>query len=415
MGDQILSIYSENLEKKRIAEDNLRRKFSLLDDLKKVVPWRMEIESRDSKSALKAMTCMTFSIEKDSNLRVVKAPDSGMPGWKGFNVCNSVFLCAICSSRERAERANRLKRCIAQHELNGGIVLMMTLTAPHTRDDGLKLTRGALKSASRSLGDSKIFRRLRIESGLIGVVRAWEETFAHANGWHPHSHQLLFLDAGIDAGHLRGQIFKVWKKLCLKNGLMKPEEFTRESDGSLKGLGVNIQEGNAVANYLMKSEELETRSQSEGLAYELTAGDQKIGKKGSFLPFDILRLAAKDIDLKKRGLPAQNAWALPVFLEYVEATFGTRMVTGLTALEGKLEVQQTVEEVDQEREEYEASLLVLAVFDRFKVKEIVHLKLRFEVLAWLGKDMSQKEVEDIINRMIAKSDIPIKQFEKVLL
>ena len=59
--------------------------------------------------------------------------------------------------------------------------------------------------------------------GYEGLIRSLEVMHG-ANGWHPHNHELWFLDEEID--HLEFQEFinNKWLEVCIKAGLVDSED-----------------------------------------------------------------------------------------------------------------------------------------------------------------------------------------------
>ncbi len=110
-------------------------------------------------------------------------------------VCGSVWACPTCGAKIRATRAEEVR--IVVEAVGFDRVAMLTLTVAHGLGDGLRSVRAGLTNAMRRFVRGKPWTRFKALNGIVGSIRALEATHGFQNGWHPHLHVLLLLDAPV--------------------------------------------------------------------------------------------------------------------------------------------------------------------------------------------------------------------------
>jgi hypothetical protein len=140
-------------------------------------------------------------------------------------------------------------------------------------------------------------------NGVIGTITAKEVTYG-ANGWHPHIHTLIALNANSDVSEIYSFYIKKWKKACEKAGLVN---FATEKDcKSFSDHAVDIQDNCSCMDYLTKSGLVKNETAGD---FELTGISNKIGRNGSMTFFEIVDIARKTGELKYIKLIEQYALA----------------------------------------------------------------------------------------------------------
>lgn len=112
--------------------------------------------------------------------------------FSGLQTCASVWCCPFCSENITAKRKAEVDAAMQWARQNGYAVAFVTYTARHKKTTKLLDFLADLRSAQRTLRQSTSWRRLPI----VGSITALEVTHSEANGFHPHSHQIVFLQAG---------------------------------------------------------------------------------------------------------------------------------------------------------------------------------------------------------------------------
>lgn len=204
--------------------------------------------------------------------------------FSGLQTCGSVWSCPCCSGTVSEQRRGELNALLVWARKNGYHPLMLTLTARHSRTDGLADLLDGMKKAKRALANHRTFKALRPD--LVGYVTATEVTGGGKNGWHPHFHQIMLLKAKDQA-----------------DAIAKVEVLRSPWLASLRGAGLDgagaafhVQGASAAGNYVTKW----------GAAEELTLSANKQAKsKDGRMPFQLLADYAEHDDKQAGALFAE--------------------------------------------------------------------------------------------------------------
>lgn len=281
-------------------------------------------------------------------------------------VCGDVWRCPVCAPYVAAERSKELRRVGQEHMAAGGGALLVTLTFRHTHENGLSrdlanaLERFA--AAREDLYRHRAFRALLKSVGYVGDVRTLEVTHG-SNGWHPHTHDLLFIEQplplageeverlveiGGQALNIRvrqpsplvqfGQdFFKLWRKIARKHGL----EVVRDAFRVQATLSTATEEDwDSLTGYIQDRHVIDF-SGGWDAAREMTGAASKLGRKGGRTPFQLLADFALDGDSEAGRL----------FQEYAAAFKGRRQLSWSSSLKKKYPAPEP-EKTDVEAAEY---------------------------------------------------------------
>jgi hypothetical protein len=290
-------------------------------------------------------------------VEVWRSPKHGTAHYGNLMTCGYVWSCPICAPKVAARRAVEVEQAITAHHQAGGRVLFLTLTVPHYAHDDLAQLlpdyTGALSSfwSRRGVKDA-----LRVV-GFAGSIRALEVTHG-GNGWHPHTHYLLFVnDLDVLAQSvLEDRLRLTWERVVSsklnRNVTVHGLSLVKVGGGSQNG-GTDEDAGQ-LARYVVKSLE----DSVWGAPQEMTRGHIKKGRQGGRTPFALLHDYATGDD--------KQAGAL--FVEFVRAFHGRRQLSWSKGLRSKL-LGSEVEVTDQqlaERVEQEALLLGTLTLDQWR-------------------------------------------------
>lgn len=264
-------------------------------------------------------------------ITVKTSPDGLHADFHGVQHCGSVWHCPMCSPKIARRRVREVLHAMKRHqsppEVTGpaagtgaesrepGELLFLTLTYQHGSEEaGRGLLAEALErftQARRDLTGSGSYRRALEQLGYLGGIRALESTFGEMNGWHVHSHEIMFFAGGLPYLELLERVRRlrrIWARLLIKNGMAglgvndTPAERRKKLRDLLRHCFV-IQAGPlAAGQYLLKfgKEPEQQRGGTWGPASELARSHLKRG--GS-------RHAEKDD--ASWGLPARCDHASP--------------------------------------------------------------------------------------------------------
>jgi len=220
--------------------------------------------------------------------------------------------------------------------------------------------------------------------GYAGQIKALEVTHGNANGWHPHTHEIWFLDRDTikksELKVLKQKIYKVWSQCAEKFGLGKPSE--------KHGIDIQYrdQEGNEAAGaYVSK------------WGYELTYSQTKLNndpKKGRS-PWAILDDLAQDWSSKDHRL-----WN-----EYAEAFHGKRQLFWSQGLKNKFGLNEVSDTEASDKEE----IVKVCDISTDHWHAIMWLKKRADVLE-MAESKTPEEVLDYLDELVKYNEA---EFDRV--
>jgi len=271
--------------------------------------------------------------------------------YSGLTVCGSIWICPICAAKISERRRNELKTAVATAKKNGYQVLLLTQTIPHYANQRLKPLMAKFATARTKQRQRQSWLKLSKRIGLVGSLRSLEITHG-VNGWHIHTHELLFIKPGADQVKIPFvllDILSTWQSACKSVGLPEPSV----------AHGVDLRDGSYADQYVNKW----------GLEEEMTKSHIKHGRKGSNTPFDFLRIVLATGDCDYADL----------FREYAKVFKGKRQLVwsrGLRDLLG-LDDELTDQELAEKEEEHAE---ILASLSLVQWRFILAKEVRGEVL-----------------------------------
>jgi len=192
----------------------------------------------------------------------------------GLMSCGSVWQCPVCASKITEKRRTELKIAEDVWKLNGGQVVMETLTVPHYLSDNLEELLKKIGDAFRHFTNNRTWKKLASAYGILHRIRCLEVTYGYhkkGNGWHPHFHVLFFLKDTLEEQDLRflqSDHLALWQFACISVGLPEPN----------KAHGLTISSPEDASKYVSKW----------GMVEEMTKGHLKQGKTDGLAPFALL-------------------------------------------------------------------------------------------------------------------------------
>jgi hypothetical protein len=193
---------------------------------------------------------------------------TGKYSFGGIETCGNVWVCKVCATKVTEKRRQELLKAYNKHLGDGYIVGLLTLTFPHTKQDDL------LDLSLKEAKATKLFKQRqgwkKFAKDIVGSIRGFEITHG-SNGWHLHSHHLVFFDkkkiTSAEFWRWEQGLYKAWQGACVTAGLPEPSPM----------YGVDLV-FNATGEYIAKW----------GLDLEMTKSHLKTGKKKSKTPFQLL-------------------------------------------------------------------------------------------------------------------------------
>lgn len=231
------------------------------------------------------------STMSESGVSVYRSADGGA-GFGNLATCGSVWHCPVCAAKITEERRKELQQAINTWAKQGGEVYMMSLTFPHLDHQSLEANLKRFTEALKKFKNSKPYKRIMAAAGSAGSIRALEVTHG-SNGWHPHTHDLVF--SMPDQLELLQQLQMVWIEILIKVGLAD-----RTQINDMMQAAFDVKNGDYAAEYVAKfgheaSEKSKSLTDSHwGASNELTKSHAKVGKRlGGRTPFTLLMAYAE--------------------------------------------------------------------------------------------------------------------------
>lgn len=309
-------------------------------------------------------------INNSTQLQVWQHKKTEKAFYNGLLVCGSVWHCPICAAKISERRRLELKQAYDLHLAEGGKIALLTLTFSHKKTDKLKDTILKFGQATKKFMSGKAYQKIRDTMNIIGRVRCFEVTYGN-NGFHPHTHTLIFYKNDVDLKQIKIQMYNLWEKSCNKYGLSVKEKY-----------GLDLQEGDKAQDYMSKHG-------TWSLEQEMSKSHIKKGKLGSLTPFDFLREYIQTEDEK----------LIKLFQEYAECFKGKRQLQWSQGLKKQFIIEEKTDEDLAKEKTEEADLLGLISYDEWKI--ILKYELRTKVLDYcenFGFEKAIKLVKSEVQR-----------------
>lgn len=333
-------------------------KWEMLDNVKKVLP---EHRTAGCMDRAPGASGVSVHVHVDSHGQDVGAH------YDSIFTCGCVWTCPVCSSKISRLRRGELKTAIDFWSRLGGQVVMLTLTIPHHSGQKLHEVRDLFQDARRRFRNRKAWKTWAQSCGFLGSVRALETTHG-SNGWHVHTHELMFLDnySPEKVREYKSFLLKAWQSACESSGLGTPNDH-----------GVDLQDAEKAAGYVSKF----------GAEFELTSTHTKRGNLNGKTPWDLLR-SGTSADAK-------------LFREFAEVFHGSRQLVWSRGLRSLLNLskEQSDEELSKQSEATETvDIIEVYVFDHQEWSLIKKTKSRGIVLE-IARESGERGILSFLKRL----------------
>lgn len=277
--------------------------------------------------------CHRTIVSTTANVGIHRVKDGSNARFSGVATCGSVWHCPVCAAKITEARREELQQAMVAHVRNQGGAYLLTLTFPHEADHPLQELIDRFGKALKTFKESSPYKRILGKDGTagrIGSVRSLEVTVSLENGWHPHTHDLVFCarngleeimfdgqvrmdsEGNLDSGPIQA-MKSAWVDHLFRAGLGEQRKLTWMMER-----GLNVRGGEYAAEYIAKF----GRDERWGASSELTRPHSKIGAVGQeggithFTPFQLLMWAMN-----------RDGWAANRFKEYADVFQGKRMLS----------------------------------------------------------------------------------------
>lgn len=284
-------------------------------------------------------------------VELIHKPDCMGSRFGGLQTCQSVWVCPFCAGKITERRREELRVGFDAWRAAGGSLLFVTWTQRHLIGDGLEQLLDGMCEARRYATSGTHGKRIRTKYNIAGSVRSLEVTWGR-NGWHPHYHEVLFIDGQVTpkmVSQLEADLFTVWGRGLDREGL---RSVTRDH-----GVRVELpKDEDRIRDYIAKFGIEPERSW--GVAEELTMWKVKASK--GMAPFDLLSSFAYSGDMQHGER----------FQEYARAFKGRRQLYWSKGLKAKCGIDEVSDqEIAEDREGAELVLVQVARLHWYKIKK----------------------------------------------
>lgn len=292
--------------------------------------------------------CLRGRISGADGVTIVQSALVDSVRFSGLQTCGSVWHCKVCATRVSEVRKLEIREAVDTWLQAGHQVLMVTYTFPHGREDDLRvMLRRLFDVAWNRLINHRAYKRLREALGYVGRIRAVEVTWGEANGWHPHVHEIWFVDEPMsrdDVRAMKNALFDVWRATAIGAGFKAPN----------RKRGVDVQGAESAADYIAK---FGTEPRWE-VGKELAKSHVKKSRdrKGK-TPFDLLR------DYAETG----SSYAADLWREYAVAFAGQVQLYWSQGLKDRFAIKEMSDEQIAAHQEDEAIVLASITWADWKL------------------------------------------------
>ena len=275
---------------------------------------------------------------------VYKSTEFGTCFYGGLTFCGSPWACPVCSAKIQARRRIEIEQAIKHQQLKGLKPVFITFTFPHYDYQSCSELLEIQKLMLRDLRRGSVWQRFKDRVGFSGLIRSLEVTYG-GNGWHPHTHELWFVNSDYNENDIHDFVSKRWYKIAKKYNLVK-----RGKSMAFKQHAVQI--GFSKSDYLAKFDD---DKYVKKLSAEVSLSGVKSGRNGSLHPFQLAQLAHGD------GKP--NIKARDLFIEYIEAFKGKAQLYWSPGLKKECLVDDlTDQEIAEQKQEKAEKVTAFEMF-----------------------------------------------------
>lgn len=213
--------------------------------------------------------------------------------YSNLTTCGSVWSCPICAAKVQERRREEIAAAIDWAWTQELKPVMLTITFPHRAWHSLRRLIDQQADALTKLRSGKAWQSFKSRIGYQGLIRSLELTHGR-HGWHPHTHEIWFVDEYADADAIRREVARRWLSACARAGLIDLNDTAAVND--FLAHSIDIKDRCSASDYLAKQDE----TKHWGADREMAKASTKAGRAKGFHPFGLLAEAAENTDADAR-------------------------------------------------------------------------------------------------------------------
>lgn len=315
-----------------------------------------------------------------SELAVVLSTEFNKAFYDGLQTCGNVWTCPVCAAKVQERRRLEIAQAMEFFGWSGNRqAVMVTFTFPHKNLMKLKDLLTKQSEAFKFLRKGKQWDKFKEKNFFEGLIRSLEVTHG-MNGWHPHTHELWFVESSVDQTNFLEFVKKKWRSSCVAAGLLDEEDPKQLS--AFETYAVDIKFNCKASDYLAKVDHKDNLKSYWGVDREIAKASSKVKKEGKGMhPFQLA------IDNKQE-----------LFIEYVNAIKGRPQLLWSRGLKAKVNIEEKTDEEIAEEETEEAELF--AKISKQEWFAIRRQEQRAQVLNCVENSKSVIELRSFILKII---------------
>lgn len=155
-------------------------------------------------------TCLRHIAPNKNSVHIVRSPSRKRASFRNLLTCGAIWHCPVCAAKISERRAQELLAAVTHWHQNHGTVLLVTYTLRHNREQSLLHVLSTLLAALDRFKAGKGFQTIKKTYGIFGTIKGLETTHSFKNGWHPHAHELVFVESGFSIAGFQAAARQRW-------------------------------------------------------------------------------------------------------------------------------------------------------------------------------------------------------------
>jgi hypothetical protein len=305
-----------------------------------------------------------------SEVAVLRSKQHGKAFFDGLQTCGNVWTCPVCAAKVQERRRLEIAKAMKYfYQIGDRQAVMVTFTFPHKNFMKLSDLLNKQTEGLKFLRKGKQWDKFKEKNCFEGLIRSLEVTYG-VNGWHPHTHELWFVNSKVDEAKFVEDVKEKWKKSCIKSGLLDANDLNQLK--AFEEYSVDIRFNCDTSDYLAKVDNKDNLKSYWGADRELAKATSKGKREGKGMhPFQLV---------------VDNKYDL--FIEYVDAIRGKAQLFWSRGLKSKVGIDdKTDEELAKEKEDNADIITMISKPEWFIIRK---KEKRAEVL-----DVAENEPKNI--------------------
>lgn len=289
----------------------------------------------------------------------------------GLQTCGSVWTCPICANRIQEQRRQEIAQAMTYFYSKQKQAVMITFTFPHTASDKLKDLLDKFSKALKAFKSGAPWGRFREKHGFEGLIRSLEVTRG-GNGWHPHTHELFFINQEVDELEFKTWCVERWLAVCIRAGLVEADDIDKQD--AFISHSLDFKFNCSTSDYLAKFDD----NAHWGADREIAKASSKKGKNSGMHPFELAFMNYHNL-----------------FIEYTEAIKGKAQLFWSRGLKEKVGIFE-IDDEEIASEDNEEKDIFIGDLDKDDWYQVTKKELRAEVLDRVEESKTIESIRSFI-------------------